>query len=121
MSKRKETGNLGEKIAAEHLKKQGYRILETNYHCRYGEIDIVARHREYLVFIEVRTKTNLNYGTPEESITETKMDHLRMAANRYIQERGYKKDLWRIDIVLIELNKENKPNRIEIIENAVEE
>ena len=53
---RKETGILGEKLARDFLKKRGYRIIETNYRCRYGEIDIIARHKGYLIFIEVRTK-----------------------------------------------------------------
>jgi putative endonuclease len=121
MLKRKDTGRLGEKLAGEHLKKKGYRILETNYRCRTGEIDIVARHQGDLVFIEVRTKANLEFGTPEESITEAKMKHLRSAANHYIQERNYQSDSWRIDVVVLELTGKNKLKRIEVIENAVEE
>jgi putative endonuclease len=121
MFKRKDTGSLGEQIASEYLKKKGYRVLETNYRCRGGEIDIVARHQDYLVFIEVRTKTNLNFGSPEESITERKMEHLRLAANYYIQERSGFSESWRIDVVLVELTEGKKPSRIEVIENAIEE
>jgi putative endonuclease len=121
MLKRKDTGSLGEKLAREHLKKKGYRILETNYHCRAGEIDIVAKYQDELVFIEVRTKTNLDFGSPEESITEAKMEHLRLSANRYLQEHNYISDSWRIDVVVVELTPGNKLSRIEVIENAIEE
>ena len=54
--KRRDTGILGEKLAGDFLKKQGYRILETNYRCSIGEIDIVAKHKDFLVSVEVRTK-----------------------------------------------------------------
>ena len=70
--KRREIGILGEKLARDFLKKKGYRILETNFRCQYGEIDIIARKKDYLVFIEVRTKTSNDFGTPEESITHVK-------------------------------------------------
>ena len=64
--KRRDTGIRGEKLAKDFLKKRGYRILETNYRCPEGEIDIVAKHQDSLVFIEVRTKTSLEFGSPEE-------------------------------------------------------
>ena len=72
--KRRDTGILGEKLAQDFLKKRGYRIIDTNYRCAEGEIDIIAKHRDYLVFVEVRTKKSLEFGSPEESITRTKME-----------------------------------------------
>jgi putative endonuclease len=119
--KRRDTGALGEKLAKDFLKKKGYRILETN--CRYpeGEIDIVARHKDFLVFIEVRTKKNLEFGSPEESITHTKRERLRLAAARYLQNHDNLPQLWRIDVVAIEMDNRGKPVRMEHIENAVGE
>lgn len=127
--KRRDTGNLGEKYARDFLKKRGYRILETNYRCPQGEIDIIARQKDSLVFIEVRTKNNLSFGTPEESISSTKRTHLRNAAYHYQQSHstgsGQSHERlpqhWRIDVVAVELNDKGKPSRIEIIENAVGE
>lgn len=119
--KRRETGILGEKIASNFLKKRGYRILETNYRCPYGEIDIVAQQKDCLVFIEVRTKKSLGFGTPEESINRTKKEHMRATANYYLQTHENLFQLWRIDMVAIELNQAGKPLRVELIENAVEE
>jgi len=117
--KRRETGALGEKLARDFLKKQGYRILETNYRCPEGEIDIVARQTDTLVFVEVRTKHSLEFGSPEESITRTKMERLRTVAARYQQARSNLPPAWRIDVVAIELDDKGKLSRIELIENAV--
>ncbi len=119
--KRRETGILGEKLAKDFLEKRGYRILEVNYRCPEGEIDIIARHRDYLVFVEVRTKRSLEFGSPEESITPTKRERLRTVASHYQQTHNNLPQLWRIDVVAIELDQKGKPSRIELIENAVGE
>ncbi len=119
--KRKDTGALGEKLARDFLKKRGYHILETNYRYPEGEVDIVARHKDCLVFVEVRTKRSLEFGSPEESITKTKMEKLRVAAARYRQTHDNLPPTWRIDVVAIELDQRGKPSRIELIENAVGE
>jgi putative endonuclease len=118
--KRKDTGMLGEKLAGAFLKKKGYRILETNYRSPRCEIDIIACQKDCLVFVEVRTKSNLDYGTPEESITDTKMQHLTRAAYHYLQNHEKLPAAWRIDVVAIELDAYDKVKRIEHIESAVE-
>ena len=119
--KRREVGILGEKLAGNFLIEQGYRILQTNYRCPEGEIDIVAEHGDSLVFVEVRTKKSLAFGSPEESITPAKMEKLRITAARYRQEHEDMPDLWRIDVVAVELDQKGRVSRIEIIENAVGE
>ena len=81
--KRRDTGILGEKLARDFLKRHGYHILETNYRRPEGEIDIVAKQRDYLVFIEVRTKKSLQFGSPEESITPAKKERLIATAHCY--------------------------------------
>ncbi len=117
--KRRDTGILGENLAKDYLKRQGYHILEANYRCPEGEIDIIAEHRDYLVFIEVRTKRSLKFGSPEESITPAKMRRLKASALYYRQSHSKLPPLWRIDVVVIELDYKGKPPRIELIENAV--
>ena len=114
---RKNVGALGEKLAREFLKKKGYRILEANYRCREGEIDLVARRKDYLVFVEVRTKTSNDFGTPEESVTSAKKEKLISLAHSYINSHQDIPSLWRIDFVAVELNEKGKASRIEIIEN----
>lgn len=117
--KRRDTGILGEKLAGVFLKKQGYHIIETNYRCHRGEIDIVARHKDTLVFVEVRAKRSLEFGSPEESITAAKSHKLRAAAAYYYQTHGNLPLSWRIDVVAVELDRKGEPSRIEIIKNAI--
>jgi len=119
--KRRNVGILGEKLARDFLKKRGYRIWETNYRCPEGEIDIVARHKDSLVFVEVRTKKSLEFGSPEESITPAKMEKLKAVAAHYRQAHNDLPPSWRIDVVAVEIDQKDKPLRIELIENAVGE
>ena len=102
--KRRDTGILGEILARDFLKKRGYHIKETNYRCPEGEIDVIAKHKGYLVFIEVRTKRSLEFGSPEGSITPTKMERLKTVASRYRQTHNNLPSLWRIDVVAVELD-----------------
>ncbi|GAI46469.1 unnamed protein product, partial [marine sediment metagenome] len=86
-----------------------------------GEIDIVAKYKDSLVFIEVRTKRSLEFGSPEESITPAKKERIKATAFYYQQTHNNLPLLWRIDVVVIELNQNGKPSRIELIENAISE
>ena len=117
--KRKEVGARGEKLAMDFLKRRGYRILQRNFRCREGEIDIVAQQGEYLVFVEVRTKKSPDFGTPEESVTLSKREKLISLANAYLQTCHNLPPSWRIDVVAVELTADNKVSRLEHIENAV--
>jgi putative endonuclease len=117
---RKKTGLLGEQLAKDFLKKKGYQILETNFRCREGEIDIIARQKDNLVFIEVRTKSNLHFGTPEESITPVKKHHLEQAAYQYQINHQKLPEHWRIDLIVVEVDSNSQLKRIEHIENAFE-
>ncbi len=121
VKRKNDTGAIGEKIAGEFLQEQGYVIGETNYRCPYGEIDIIARQEDCLVFIEVRTKTNMKFGTPEESVTRVKKDRLRASAQHYLQAHNEEASMWRIDFVAVELGQRGELLRIELFENAVGE
>ena len=117
--KRKELGDIGEKLAMEFLKKKGYRIRETNFRCREGEIDIIAKKKDCLVFVEVRTKTTSDFGSPEESVTSAKKRKLIASALVYLNSHKDLPNIWRIDFVGIELDQDSKVRRIELIENAL--
>jgi putative endonuclease len=119
--KRRDTGILGEKLAKDFLRKRGYRICEANYRCPRGEIDLIAKHGDYLVFVEVRTKRSREFGSPEESITPAKMERLRAVAAYYHQTHDELPQLWRIDVVAVELDRRGRPSRMELIENAIGE
>lgn len=118
-STRREVGARGEKLAADFLERQGYTILQRNFRCREGEIDIVAQHGENLVFVEVRAKKGSGFGTPEESITNRKKEKLVSVADAYLQECDDPPSTWRIDVVAIELTSDNDIRRLEHIESAV--
>ena len=117
--KRKELGDIGEELARKFLKKKGYRIHETNFRCREGEIDIIAERKDCLVFVEVRTRTSSSFGSPEESVTSAKKEKLIATALAYMGNHKDLPDNWRIDFVGIELDQKGKATRIELIENAV--
>jgi len=80
-------GQIGENAAADILRAKGYQILQRNYRCRYGEIDIIAEKCGETSFVEVKTRQNLRYGRPCEAVTEEKKQHLRKAAYCYMEER----------------------------------
>jgi len=116
--KRRDVGVLGEKIAANYLKKQGYRVHETNFRCREGEIDIIAEKDDCLVFVEVRSRTSNSFGSPAESITPAKVERLIVLGQIYIESHTNLPSSSRIDVVTVELTAGNKVSRIETIENA---
>jgi len=119
--KRRETGILGENLAQGHLERLGYHILERNYRCPEGEIDIIAKDKDYLVFVEVRARRSLKFGHPEESITPAKAKRLKACALYYLQAHSGLSRPWRIDVVVVELGYRGAVSRISLIENAVGE
>ncbi len=90
---RKDLGDFGECAAENFYRKKGYRILAKNYTVRGGEIDLIVESPEWLVFVEVKTRSNLNYGYPSEAIDHKKIQHMRRAAGRYIEEHPTKKEI----------------------------
>lgn len=109
---RRYLGIKGENIAVNYLQRKGFRILERNFRCRLGEIDIVALHDGYLIFVEVRTKSNIKYGLPQESVTVTKMNKLRRLAQFYLTQRSFKKLNVRFDVVAVNCARETKITHI---------
>ena len=116
--RRRETGAKGEDIAEKHLRRLGYSIVERNYRCREGEIDIIAWQDDCLVFVEVKTRTGGGFGTPEESVTPLKQERLALLADAYIQGLGEPPEFWRIDVVGVELGSGGRVVRLEHIENV---
>jgi putative endonuclease len=92
-------GKQGEQLAVEHLKRAGLRVLDRNWRCAEGEIDIVAAERRALVVCEVKTRSGVRYGTPLEAITRQKRNRLRRLAVRWLVAHGILFDEIRIDVV----------------------
>mgnify|MGYP005853471703 CR=1 FL=1 len=117
-TRRQRLGKWGEDLAADGLVAMGYEIVARNWRCAAGELDIVARHRGELVFVEVKTRWG---GPPEESIDLAKQAKLIELAQRYVQLKGEEDRPWRIDAVLVELSGEGDLRRFEVIESAIGE
>ncbi len=98
MNKRK-FGIIGEKIAQKYLKNNGYKIIENNYYTRNGEIDIIANKEKYIVFVEVKTRTNEKYGKPSEAVNKTKKLHMRRSAAIFLRENNFSKFIIRFDVI----------------------
>jgi putative endonuclease len=110
------TGKEGEKIAADFLKKNGYRIIETNFRCAIGEIDIIAREKDELVFIEVKTRTSGEMGFPEQAVGIKKQKKMSQLALWYLQKKNTKDTTMRFDVLAIMILPAG--NEIKLIKNA---
>lgn len=114
-------GAWGEQVAETYLTGRGWQILGKNLRTPYGEIDILARQDDQLVFVEVKTRTNVSFGLPEASINATKQTHMVHAAEAYLQASPDLGEVsWRIDVIAI-LGKPGDPlpPEIEYFENAL--
>lgn len=94
-------GSWGEDAAAKYLKRKGYRILEQNYRCKLGEMDLIASIRDEIVFIEVKTRQNQQYGLPCEAVNHSKIRHLKRIASWYLSVSHTQVSDPRIDVVEI--------------------
>ncbi len=111
-----ELGKYGERIARKYLRKKGYLILEDNYKCMYGEIDIIAKESDCIVFVEVKTRRKDYQIKPEDSIGVEKKRHLIKAAEFYLNKMRNDNVNYRFDIVSIEFD--NQKPEIYIINDA---
>ncbi len=98
---RKDIGVLGEELAVKVLKKNKYKILDRNYHSRFGEIDIIAQDKEYICFVEVRLKKRNAVVSPSESINYKKIERIKKTALIYLSERGLSDSFTRFDFVSV--------------------
>jgi putative endonuclease len=111
----RETGMIGENIACDFLVKKGYKILSRNYSTKFGEIDIVAIQKGVTVFVEVKTKKGLEYGSPEEMFGKSKSRRVKNMAIIYL---GGKETLCRIDMVAVLLDRYDQLARVTHYENV---
>lgn len=116
---RRRLGNWGEGVAAVQLEAEGYAIVARNWRCAAGEIDLVARDGETLVFVEVKTRRGRAYGAPEEALTPRKAQKLLQLGAQYVYEQALGDINWRIDLVAIELDARGLLLRCNHVRNAV--
>ena len=117
----KQTGNYGETLACEFLKKRGYKILERNFRIRGGEIDIVAKDGGFMVFVEVKARYSHEYGLPIESITPWKIRALLKSASFYLQKIKWGNKPYRLDVVSVDFvdQPKDKP-KLEVYKNITD-
>ncbi|MBI2330257.1 YraN family protein [Candidatus Daviesbacteria bacterium] len=111
----RQTGQLGEDFAAQSLKDKGFEILKRNFSNKFGEIDIIAKDKNVLVFVEVKTKKGIDFGLPEEMINAYKLQKIRRMAEVYMNGKTV---LCRIDVVAIILSETDKILRLNHYENV---
>ena len=107
MYKRHLIGKIGEDIASKYLIEKGYIIIERNFRCKQGELDIIAKFEESIVFVEVKTRTNKKYGEPIDAVTYMKKMHILKSINYYLYSKGIENQSIRIDIIEVYI-RENK-------------
>ena len=115
---KKEIGNIGEEIAVKYLQQEEYIIINRNFKCKQGEIDIIAKDvkKGELVFIEVKTRRNYNYGNPSEAVDERKQKHIYRSAEYYVYATHLEKEPIRIDVIEVYFNNDTyKINHIKQI------
>ncbi|OGP82480.1 MAG: YraN family protein [Deltaproteobacteria bacterium RBG_16_54_11] len=113
-------GSRGEDLAVQYLKKRGFKVIERNYHCQWGEIDLIAREKNTLVFIEIKARSSSEYGLPQEAVDRFKQKKLIEVARYYLAERHLTEDIpARFDVVAIHLTPAGP--QIELIKDAFQE
>ncbi|MFA6533579.1 MAG: YraN family protein [Patescibacteria group bacterium] len=102
-SRRQQFGQWGEGVACQFLGRRGFKIVEKNYHCREGEVDIVAKQGEAWWFIEVKTRRSAASGEPEEMMDEAKLEKTEAAAFDYLSKKEIETDNWQIGFIAIKV------------------
>ena len=115
-SQKKELGKKGEDLALRYLKKNGYRIFERNYVCKLGEVDIIAKEKDTLAFIEVKTRTSTAFGPPQLAVNAAKQMQLSKVAQYFLKEKCLEDVKARFDVVAIVLGPRGP--EIELIRDA---
>ncbi len=100
----REIGNYGEQVAADHLSSHGVQIVDRNWRCGVGEIDIVGRDGDALVFYEVKTRRSTRFGSPVEAVTPAKAARLRRLAVRWLTDHAQRAPLVRVDVLAVTLS-----------------
>ena len=115
---RQKLGQTGESLAAWYLKKNGYKIIEQNYRTPLGEIDIIAREKKIIVFVEVKSRRSNRFGNPKWAVTPQKQRKISRVALQYLKSTRQMNKSARFDVVAVSSNRDEP--RIEIVKNAFE-
>jgi len=115
----KQTGNRGESLAVDYLKRLNYRVIKRNYTIRGGEIDLIASDGDVLVFVEVKTRYSHEFGLPEESLSYFKLQALQRTAQIYLKMTNQSDKLCRFDLVAVDFSNNKDDPEIRHIKNII--
>ncbi len=108
MSTNQELGAYGEQLASQFLEGLGFEIVDRNYRCKFGEIDIVARDEDTIVIVEVKTRSNVTFGLPAEAVTNRKVQTLRRLAAHWMSEAKQPVNAVRIDVISVVMSSDGE-------------
>ena len=111
-------GQRAESLAGEYLQAHGYTVVQRNYRCRWGEIDLIAEGPDGLVFVEVRSRQRNSMLTPEETITAGKALRVVRSSQQYLMDTGQEDRPWRVDVIAVEYDGDGRPVRVECFQDA---
>jgi putative endonuclease len=117
---RRRLGDRGERIAEQFLLQRGYVVLERNYRCQTGEIDLVCRDGDSLAFVEVKIRRGAAFGAPEEAVDRRKMAHIEGACLQYLGDHDLPDQPWRVDVVAIQLDPSGTLIEVRLVANALD-
>ena len=116
MYRKRQIGSWGEEVASNFLMQNGYEIVKRNFVCKQGEIDIIAKNEEYIVFVEVKTRSYTFFGNPVEAVNEHKQKNISKAAKYYLYKNWLQDCFVRFDVIYIYIMKNGyKVNHIKQI------
>jgi putative endonuclease len=115
---RQDVGKRGEELARKHLEQKGYKIVTTNFRCKLGEIDIIAKDKDVVVFVEVRTITSAKFGPAYNTVTYPKQKQVKRVALFYISKYNLVNTQFRFDVIGITLNQRTGDYQLDHIPNA---
>lgn len=121
MSKNVVIGRRGEQWVKTFFENKGYEIIAENVHTLYGEIDLIIRLNTELIFVEVKSRTNLSYGFPESAISKTKLEHMVNSAEAFLADHPEITCPWRIDVVALNFDPKKHEPEMEWFENVVDQ
>ena len=114
---RKALGFKGEELAVQYLKKKGYKVIERNYRCQWGEIDLIARDKETLIFVEIKSRSSSGFGLPQDAVDRFKQEKLIQVAKAYMAEHRLQETIpARFDVVAVQFTPSGPD--IELIKDA---
>lgn len=120
MNSKQIIGKMGEEWAVTYLIEKGYTIIERNFRCRQGEIDIIGKEKEELVFLEIKTRTNKKYGEPAEALNNIKKKHIIRTIEFYLYTNQLTNEQVRVDVIEVYIyNYKRKNYTINHIQNII--